>query len=383
MYKPYAEYLLTLNAEAKYRRLGRVSQDSIKNFLDFSTNDYLALSRNKQVIEASINASKQYGLGTTGSRLISGNTSLHEEFEAVIAKDKHTEASLIFNSGFQANESALSSLLDEKILKAKPLVFFDKLNHSSLYQAIFLSKPELYRYHHNDMNNLESLLQEHKNDTRPKFIVTETIFSMDGDIVPLEQIITLAKHYNAFLYLDEAHATGVLGPKGYGLSTTVDLQEIPHAIMGTFSKALGSSGGYVACNDVIRNFLINKAPGFIYSTSPSPAIIGGAFKAWKMLESLYTERRKLQELGGFLRKQLKKLGFDIGNSSSHIVPIILGDEKTCLQTKEALLEEGIIVSAIRPPTVPPNSSRLRISLTTEHKVQDIEKLLASLQKRKA
>ena len=380
MYKPYAEHLLTLNAEAKYRRLGRVSQDSIKNFLDFSTNDYLALSRNKQVIEASINASKQYGLGTTGSRLLSGNTPLHEEFEAVIAKDKNTEASLIFNSGFQANESTLSSLLDEKILKTKPLVFFDKLNHSSLYQAIFLSKPELHRYHHNDMNHLESLLQEHKNDTRPKFIITETIFSMDGDIVPLKQIVDLAKHYNAFLYLDEAHATGMLGPKGYGLSTTVDLQEIPHVIMGTFSKALGSSGGYIACHNVIRNFLINKAPGFIYSTSPSPAVIGGAFKAWKMLENLDTERRKLQELGSLLRGKLQKLGFDIGNSSSHIVPIILGEEKTCLQAKEALLEEGIIVSAIRPPTVPPSSSRLRITLTAEHKVQDIEKLLTSLKK---
>jgi 8-amino-7-oxononanoate synthase len=166
MYKPYERYLLLLRNGNKYRRLGALRQESIADFLDFSTNDYLNLSQNSDVIEAAINSAKSYGAGSTGSRLLSGNIDLYEEFEKTIAKDKNTESSLIFNSGFQANITVLSSLLDERILGAKPLIFFDKLNHASLYQAVFLSKPELHRYHHNDMNHLESLLEKYKNDSR-------------------------------------------------------------------------------------------------------------------------------------------------------------------------------------------------------------------------
>ena len=378
MYKPYEQYLSILHDNSQYRRLESWRQEYQSDFLDFSSNDYLTLSRNLQVVNGTIKAGQEYGVGSTGSRLLSGNTILHEEFERIIANDKHTESSLIFNSGFQANISTVSSLLDTKILKTKPIVFFDRLNHSSLYQAIFLSKPELCRYNHNDMDHLESLLNKYKSDSRPKFIITETVFGMDGVVVPLEQIVNLTRYHNAFLYLDEAHATGVFGVDGYGLSTTVNLQNIPHVIMGTFSKAIGCSGGYIACHSVIRDFLLNKAPGFIYSTSPSPAIIGGAFTAWKMVRNLETERKKLQNLGKFLRNKLKEIGFNIGNSNTHIIPIILEEEKRCLETKEVLLKKGIIVSAIRPPTVPHNSSRLRIALTIGHEIQDIEKLLTSL-----
>lgn len=381
MYKLYEQHLLTLHDRAKYRRLGRLRQDNSNNCLDFSTNDYLGLSKNLQVMEAAVNAVYEHGIGSTGSRLLSGNTLVHEELEAIIAKDKRTEASLIFSSGFQANISTLASLLDEKILKTKPIVFFDKLNHYSLYQAIFLSKPELYRYNHNNIAHLETLLQKYANDSRPKFIITETVFGMDGDVVPLKQIVDFAKHYHAFLYLDEAHATGVLGTKGYGLSTTVELKSIPHVIMGTFSKALGSSGGYIGCNQLIKDFLINKASGFIYSTSPSPAITAATLKAWQLVKGLEMERKRLQDLGSFLRESLKELGFNIGNSSTHIIPIILGTEENCLRTKEALLKDEIIVSAIRPPTVPANSSRLRIALTVDHSLEDIEKLLKSLKVR--
>ncbi len=378
MYEVYEKYLTTLHNSGKYRRLGQLRQESNLEFLDFSTNDYLNLSHHKDIIRAGEIAAQNYGIGSTGSRLLSGNCKLFEEFEDTIAKDKKTDSSLIFNSGFQANISALACVLDDKILREKPLVFFDKLNHSSLYQAVFLSKSELKRYHHNDISYLESLLREYKNDTRPKFIVTETVFGMDGDIAPLEEIAILAKKFNAFLYLDEAHATGVLGINGYGLSTRIDLQDIPHIIMGTFSKAMGVSGGYIACNNIMRDFIINKATGFIYSTAASPALVGAAFKAWKLLKFLGQERETLQSLGYTLRKMLKDCGINIGTSETHIIPIILNEEDKCLRIQKALLQEGIIVSCIRPPTVPPGASRLRIALTTRHTHKDLKHLVETL-----
>lgn len=380
MYKSYEEYLLTLHESGKYRRLGPVRQGTQSAYLDFSTNDYLGLSQQNNIIKAAQMTGALYGAGSTGSRLLSGNLDLYQKFEDKISKDKGSESSLIFNSGFQANISTLSCLLDEKILYATPLVFFDKLNHSSLYQAVFLSKAELCRYRHNDIDHLESLLIKHQHNARPKFIVTETVFGMDGDIAPLEQIAALARRYNAFLYLDEAHATGVFGVNGYGLSTTLPLQDTPHIIMGTFSKALGASGGYIACHNIMRDFIINKATGFIYSTAPSPMAIGAAFEAWSLVKSLNTERETLQILGTTLRTWLKDHGFNIGLSQTHIIPIILHEEETCLRAQKLLLEESIIVSCIRPPTVPPGSSRLRIALTINHQLSDLEKLMDVLKK---
>jgi len=379
MYALYQEYLEALQHRDHYRRLSTLFHEQYSDFLDFSTNDYLNLSQNRKVVAAALETAQIHGVGSTGSRLLSGNLPLHEAFERAIANDKGTEAALIFNSGFQANISTLSSLLDEKILRAKPLIFFDRLNHSSLYQAVFLSGAELCRYRHNDMNHLESLLEYRKNDSRPKFIVTETVFGMDGDVAPLEQIVKFARQYNTFLYLDEAHATGVFGTHGYGLSTAVHLDTIPHVIMGTLSKAIGCSGGYIACHAILRDFLINRATGFIYSTAPSPMVMGAAFRAWKIVRSLEKERVHVQNLGNDLRTRLQEWGFDTGYSTTHIVPIILKTEKACLEGKEALLKEKIIVSSVRPPTVPSGSARLRVALTAQHQQQDLERLVACLE----
>jgi 8-amino-7-oxononanoate synthase len=374
----YEKYLTALLEDGRYRRLGPARQEGLEELLDFSTNDYLNLSRHQDIIAAGEIAAQSYGIGSTGSRLLSGNCKLFEEFEEAIAKDKNTDSSLIFSSGFQANISALSCMLDDKVLNAKALVFFDRLNHSSLYQAVFLSKAELKRYHHNDMNNLESLLREYRNDPRPKFIVTETVFGMDGDIAPLKEIAILAKKFDTFLYLDEAHATGVFGLNGYGLSTTLDLQDVHHIIMGTFSKAIGVSGGYIASHQTMCDFIINKATGLIYSTAPSPAAIGAAFKAWRLIKSLKQERQDLQSLGNTLRMMLKEQGFDTGTSKTHIIPVILHEEDKCLKIQKALFQEGIIVSCIRPPTVPPRTSRLRIALTTKHVLKDLKRLTDTL-----
>lgn len=381
MYEAYQQYLDSLKEQHKCRSID-VARAGIndKDWLDFSTNDYLNLSKNSTVINAAIAATLEYGAGATGSRLLSGNLDLYTKFEATIAADKNTEASLIFSSGFQANLSALSCLLDQKILGTKPLVFFDKLNHASLYQAIFLSDPELHRYNHNDVAHLAYLLEKYKHDPRPKFIVSETVFGMDGDIAPLTQLVALAKQQQAFLYLDEAHATGLFGAQGYGLSTDLDLHTVPHIIMGTFSKAIGGSGGYIACDKLIRDLLINKASGFIYTTASSPSAVGAAYQAWQMVRALNPAREHLQALGNRLRKDLNALGFNTGTSTTHILPIILGAESHCIQAKEALYKEKIIVSAIRPPTVPPNSARLRIALNAAHTSSDIERLITTLSK---
>ncbi len=373
----YKDSIYLLKSAKKYRKLP--TYDSL-SYIDFSSNDYLGLSKNPILIKSATEAGMEFGAGATGSRLLSGNIKIFEEFESQLAKDKNTEASMIFNSGFQANISVLSSLLDSKILKSKPIVFFDKLNHSSLYQAIFLSKAELIRYKHNDMEHLSDMLKKYANDTSPKFIVTETIFGMDGDVLPIKEIVDLASKYHAFLYLDESHATGVIGKNGYGLSTTVNLSNIPHLIMGTFSKALGVSGGYVACDNIIKEYLINSCPGFIYSTANSPLVIGAAFKAWKLIKNFDLERAKISKRGHYVRNTIKNFGFDTGTSSTHIIPIILGKESSALHAQQALLQYNFIVSCIRPPTIPPGTSRLRIAINISHNDNQIDRLLEIIKK---
>lgn len=379
MYQLYNQHLQELQVSGKYRQLPELNFLS-KPCLDFSSNDYLSFQQKEELMHAAAQAAYQHGIGATGSRLLSGNKIIFEKLEARIAQDKGTESALVFNSGFQANVSVLASLLDQKVLKTQPLVFFDRLNHASLYQAMFLSKAVLIRYRHNDMQHLSVLLASYQKDLRPKFIVTETLFGMDGDILPIQQVVALAARHHAFLYLDEAHATGVIGNHGYGLSTTVTLKEIPHVVMGTFSKALGCSGAYIACNQILKDYLINKAAGFIYSTAISPMLIGAVSKAWELVRTLDKERQQLFSLAQFLRGQLLGLGLNIGNSTSHIIPILLGEENFTMQSKQQLLQKGIMVSSIRPPTVPPGASRLRIALNVSHTKQDIDFLISNLKK---
>ncbi len=380
MYQAYEQYYTGQQDIAKYRQLPAPITNLLPTFVDFSTNDYLSLSNSKELLEAAVNAGKQYGVGSTGSRLLSGNKQIFIDLEDKIAQDKGCEAALIFNSGFQANISVLASLLDQNILNSKPLVFFDKLNHSSLYQAVFLSKAELIRYQHNDMDNLSNLLTKYRSSKQAKFIVSETIFGMDGDVADLIRLKQIAQQHQAFLYLDEAHATGVIGKNGYGLSTNIEIQDIPHLIMGTFSKALGSSGGYIACSNILKNYLVNRCSGFIYSTAPSPMVIGAAAKAWEIVKTYTKQREELFLKANFLRTKLQELGFDTATSSTHIIPIILGDEKTTIHAKELLRQENIITSSIRPPTVQPKTSRLRLALNINHSYDDLEHLLFALKK---
>lgn len=377
MYEAYQQYLSDLDTKAKLRKLPVSPHKNGAKFLDFSTNDYLCLSKNEDVIHAARQAATIFGVGSTGSRLLSGNQELFEAFEAKIAASKGTEAALIFNSGFQANVSGLAALLDSKVLGARPVVFFDKLNHGSLYQAVALSQAELVRFSHNNVVHLSQLLEKYRDSLQPKFIVTESIFGMDGDVAPLIDIEELATIHKAFIYLDEAHATGVLGKNGYGLSDRFRNNDLK-VIMGTFSKGVGGSGAYIACSKVVRDYLINKASGFIYSTANSPMVIASACKAWDLIDQMGNQRIKLISLANIFRERLRKISLSYGNSSTHIVPIMMPSEARTLEVRDVLQDRGIIVSAIRPPTVPINQPRLRVAFNASHTEDDVNRLAIEL-----
>lgn len=347
---------------------------------DFSHNDYLGLSSDAAALEAGHAAGRLHGTGATGSRLLSGNLTPHIELEAAIAAAKGTEAALIFNSGYQANAGALAALLDPKALGAQPLMFADRLNHASLHHACQLMGVRQIRYRHNDLAHLRSLLEEHRGDEQPRFIVAETVFGMDGDVLDMAALAALAEEFDAMLYIDEAHATGVLGAQGYGLASgwmQRDGKSLGVA-MGTFSKALGASGAYVACSNAVRDYLINRCGSFIYSTAPSPVVTGAVLHNWRRLPQMAEERAALLAKAQLLRERLQALGFDTGTSATHIVPVIVGEEHAALDLKQWLSERGILVSAIRPPTVPPHTARIRVALSTTHDAAQIDALLAAL-----
>ncbi len=344
--------------------------------IDFSSNDYLNLSKHPDVIKAAYDAGKKYGCGATGSRLLSGNKRIFYEFEEQIAFDKKSESALIFVSGYQANLTVLSALCDKAVLansNREAILFFDRLNHSSLYKAALLSSAKLERYQHNNIGMLEDLLKKYSDKKFAKFIVSETVFGMDGDLANVNELIILAEKYNAFLYLDEAHATGLYGNRGYGISTDFDMKKnISYVVMGTFSKAIGASGAYIACSNNIKNYLLQKCHGFIYSTAPSPMIIGAAQKSWKCIEKMNEDRKKLFSLSDYCRNLLKKK-FNTMNSQTNIIPIRMQSDEETINYKNRLLQQNIMISAVRYPTV--SAPRLRIAITSNHSVSDIDLLV--------
>jgi 8-amino-7-oxononanoate synthase len=375
----YLKFITKLQSQNRCRVLPFVLLEKNKTAcIDFSTNDYLQLSKSPGILKSGLAYAMQYGIGSTGSRLLSGNHPIFETFETQIAQSKKTDKALLFNSGFQANMAVLSALLDSKQFTKKPLVFFDKFNHKSLYEAVKLSDAVLIRYAHNNMTHLSALLTKFSNSDAPKFIVAETLYGMDGDIVDYENLVKLAKQHHALLYLDEAHATGILGTAGYGLSTELDLKGVEHVLMGTFSKAMGGSGAYIACSEIIHQYLINHCAGFIYSTASSPMLIGAMIEAWALLPSFQPKVKNMFKLAEYLRANLKKMNFNTGCSQTHIIPIIYSDPEEALELKTKLQENHIFTSFVQYPTVPKNQTRIRIALNVNHKKKDIDKLLSFL-----
>jgi len=351
-----------IKAEDLYRKMpemidgaGKYVNIDGKEYLNLSSNNYLGLSSLDVVRTEAEKALKEYGTTSGASRIVTGNYKIYDDLERKVASLKNCEKALVFNSGYAANLAVYSSICGRDTH-----VFSDKLNHASIIDGIRLSGAKHIRYKHNDMANLEALLEKYA-DVKEKVIATDTIFSMDGDVCPLYKIVSLAEKYGAMTIIDEAHATGVFG-RGRGYAHDMGLTERVDVHMGTFSKALGSFGGYVAADEVIIDLLRNKARSFIFSTSLPPAAIGASIGALKHLAKYPEIGGRLVDAAEDLRFFLMDLGFDTGKSMTQIIPIILGDNKRALIAKEYLMEKGLYVAAIRPPTVPANSARLRLTL---------------------
>ena len=336
--------------------------------LDFASNDYLGLARHPLLSERSAEWGGRFGSGSGASRLVTGTSEACLDLEARVAKFKGTEAALLFASGWQLNAAVLAALL-----KAAPgtLLFTDRLIHASLHAGA--AGHRQIRFRHNDLAHLEQLLERHADECVPRLIVTESVFSMDGDRVDLEHLSVIAKRHEAFVYVDEAHATGVLGPQGGGLSKasprSADL------VMGTFSKAMGSFGAYVAGSQLLIDYLVNCCSGFIFSTALPPSVLGAIDAAIELVPAMDKEREILAAHGAHLRARLSGGGLDVADSSTHIVPVIVGGAEETLKLAEGLMSDGLLAAAIRPPTVPQGTSRLRIALRATHRTEDVDLLV--------
>jgi 8-amino-7-oxononanoate synthase len=352
---------------------GRVMRDG-RELLNFSSNDYLGLARHPKLIEGARAAAAKWGAGSGSSRLVSGTLELHEAIEAKLARLKGTEAALIFPSGFQANATVLPALLRRDLLAAEPLVFADELIHNSLHHGCNAAGIKPIWFRHNDLGALATLLAESAAQSTPRFILAESIYSMDGDCADVPALAALAERFGAFLYLDEAHATGVAGPHGMGLAGTAP-GKVP-LIMGTFSKALGSAGAYVACSSDLRDYLVNRCAGFIYSTALPPPTLGSIDAALDLVPTLDQARAHLAAESARVRKDFRAAGIDTGRSATQIIPAILGDEAAALEMSLRLETDGILAVAIRPPSVPPGTCRIRFSLSAAHSAGDIDRLIA-------
>ena len=360
--------LLRILRPIEQRGRGRVVYKGVE-YWDFYSNDYLGLSTHPALLEASIKALNDWGTGSTASRLLSGSLKIHHDLENAIAAFKGKEAALVFNSGFQANIGFIPALC-----RKGDIVFSDKLNHASIVDALRLAEAESIRYRHNDTDHLRQLLQQKRAAYRNAWIITDTVFSMDGDICSLTDLIKLKKENDCALIVDEAHATGIFGINGSGIVERDDYVDDVDIIMGTFSKALGSFGAYVAADRAVIDYLINCARSFIYSTALPPTVIGANIAALTILKKEPDRRAIVIEKASFFRSQLKSLGLNvIGNSQ--IVPWIVGDNRRTMDICRMLRERGYWVLPIREPTVPHGQERLRFTITYDHPQEMLEQLV--------
>ncbi|MBU3071880.1 8-amino-7-oxononanoate synthase [Clostridium estertheticum] len=342
-----------------------------KDFILLGSNNYLGLCDDFRLKKAAIDAINKYGVGSGGSRLTTGNYDLHKQLEEKIASFKGTEASLVFNTGYMANVGIISALCD-----GGWVIFSDKLNHASIIDGYRLSGAKLIRYKHCDMNDLLNKINKYKGSNN--LIVTDGVFSMDGDIAPLPEIVKIAKKFNMMTMVDDAHATGILGKNGSGTASYFGLDNEIDIIMGTLSKAVASEGGYVAGKKDLINYLINSARSFIYSTALSPSTIAVSIKALEIIEEDEERRVKLLKTSNWFQNQLKVAGFNVMESKTPIIPILIGEVDKAVEFSKILLSQGVYVPAIRPPSVPRGTSRLRISLMATHSKEDLEEALVKI-----
>ena len=342
-----------------------------REYICACSNNYLGLAAHPAVKEAAGEAIARYGWGGGASRLISGTMRLHTELEEAIAGFKKTEAAIVFPSGYMANVGVLSSLAGRD-----DTVIVDKLDHASIIDGCRLSGARMRVYPHKNMERLEDILKA-SGDSRRRLIVTDSIFSMDGDLAPLREIVGLARRYGARLMVDEAHATGVLGAKGRGVAELLNVEDGVDISMGTLSKALGGSGGYVAGSAALIDLLRNRSRSFVYTTAPPPAVCAAGLTAIGIVRSDPGLRKTLLAKTDRLRRGLNELGLDTMRSSYHIIPLLVGETEAAAEFPGRQYRTNILPPAIRPPTVPRGTSRLRFTLIATHEDADIDCLLAS------
>ncbi len=337
-----------------------------------SSNDYLGLATHPEVIRAAIHATEQYGAGSGASRLVSGTLPPHTHLETSLATFKGTEAALLFGAGYLANIGIIPNLIGQG-----GLILADRLCHASLIDGCRLSRADLRVFRHRDCAHLESLLRR-RSASRPTLIITEGLFSMDGDLAPLSDLASLAERYEATLYVDDAHGTGIMGPTGRGTIEHFGLEQRIPFHMGTLSKALGSHGAYiVGPNDLIQ-YLVNVTRPFIFTTALPPSIAAAASAAVAVIQREPERRTRLWSNRQRLFNGLQTLGFRMTPTVSPILPILVGNAATTSAFAERLLTHGIYASAIRPPTVPDGTSRIRFTVTSEHTTEQIDEALHAL-----
>lgn len=345
-----------------------------KRVVQLSANNYLGFANHPRLKAAAKEAVEKYGSGSGASRLVCGNLELNGKLEGKIAKLKKKECALLFSTGYMANIGIITSLMNKE-----DVIFSDELNHASIIDGCKMSRAETRVYPHNDMDALERLLKETRHCTH-RLIVTDGIFSMEGDISPLPDLVSLAERYECMVMVDDAHATGVLGTNGGGTGEHFALEDKIDIAMGTLGKALGGFGAFVAGSRRLREFLINRARPFIFTTGLPPAVIASGIAALELLEEEPEIKMRLWENVGFFKKRVEELGFNTLRSETQIIPVLVGDTSLTMRMGEMLLNEGVFVQGIRPPTVPQGSSRLRITIMATHTQSELECALEAMEK---
>jgi 8-amino-7-oxononanoate synthase len=371
-------FLIKRRDSGLLRKLTRVSpsvggrlESEGRKYVNFSSNDYLGISSHPRVLEAARAASSVVA-GTCSSRLITGSTAIHHQLERKTAEFKGKPAAMLFNSGYQANVGVISSLCGRG-----DCVFFDRLDHASIIDGIKLSGASLFRFRHNDVEHLEELVKKKRGGFRTALIVTETVFSMDGDIAPLEELVRIKEKHDCVLMVDEAHATGIFGRGGSGVAEEKSVTGNIDIIMGTFSKALGSFGAYIAVDLRTREYLVNNCRSFIYSTALPPSVVAADIAAIEVVRNESFRRETLLDNAEYLRDKLRGKGMEV-RGASQIVPVIIGDNEKALSVSKRLKKKGWWVTAVRPPTVPVGEARLRISLSYDHARGTLERFIEDL-----
>ena len=345
-----------------------------KKYLLLASNSYLGLSVDPRVIDAAKSALEKYGTGSGGSRLVSGSSDLHRELEEKIAEFKNTEAAILFSSGYLANIGTISSLVGPE-----DFIYSDELNHASIIDGCRLSRANVRIYDHLDLRQLENLLSKDSNKNK-KLVVTDTVFSMDGDLVDLNELTSICEKHGAMLMVDEAHATGVLGERGSGATEYFNVEKRVPVVMGTLSKAIGSLGGYIAGSNNLIDFIRNRVRSYIFDTSLPAASLAASIEAINIIQRDKEMRDHLWEMINSFKSGLEEIGLQIIPSNSAIIAVLIGDPDPALVFANELRKEGVFTPAIRPPSVPHGKCRIRASLMAGHNKNHIDFALEAFKK---